>query len=109
MGGSRRKRGGSWNNNPINLRAANRNNNSPDNRNNNVGFRLATHPACPAKCHIATCEVVPPNLERCELRSRSWRCPAKEPRAVLGPVAHVNIRARRNLSPFHVQDKRDDG
>jgi formylglycine-generating enzyme required for sulfatase activity len=33
-------RGGSWNNdNPNNLRAANRNRNNPDNRNNNNGFR----------------------------------------------------------------------
>lgn len=34
-------RGGSWNNKPQNLRAANRNNNNPTNRNNNIGFRLA--------------------------------------------------------------------
>ena len=34
-------RGGSWNNNPQNLRAADRNNNNPDNRNNNIGFRVA--------------------------------------------------------------------
>jgi formylglycine-generating enzyme required for sulfatase activity len=34
-------RGGSWNNNPVNLRAANRNNNTPDNRNNNNGLRVA--------------------------------------------------------------------
>ncbi len=34
-------RGGSWNNNPQNLRAAYRNNNNPHNRNNNVGFRVA--------------------------------------------------------------------
>jgi formylglycine-generating enzyme required for sulfatase activity len=33
-------RGGSWNNDARNLRSANRNNNSPDNRNNNLGFRL---------------------------------------------------------------------
>jgi hypothetical protein len=33
-------RGGSWNNNPQNLRAANRNRNTPDNRNNNNGFRV---------------------------------------------------------------------
>jgi len=33
-------RGGSWNNNPGNCRVANRNNWNPDNRNNNVGFRL---------------------------------------------------------------------
>jgi hypothetical protein len=38
-------RGGSWNNNPRNLRAANRNRNTPDNRNNNLGFRLASPPA----------------------------------------------------------------
>ena len=35
-------RGGSWNNNPRNLRAANRNRNTPDNRNNNIGFRLGS-------------------------------------------------------------------
>ena len=34
-------RGGSWNNNPQRVRSANRNRNTPDNRNNNVGFRLA--------------------------------------------------------------------
>lgn len=39
-GTNRVKRGGSWNNDADNLRVANRNNNSPDNRNNNIGFRL---------------------------------------------------------------------
>jgi hypothetical protein len=34
-------RGGNWNNNWNNLRVANRNNNNPDNRNNNIGFRCA--------------------------------------------------------------------
>ena len=34
-------RGGSWNNKPENLRSANRNRNNTDNRNNNIGFRLA--------------------------------------------------------------------
>ncbi|MCP4468086.1 MAG: SUMF1/EgtB/PvdO family nonheme iron enzyme [Halieaceae bacterium] len=33
-------RGGSWNNNPDNARASNRNRNNPDNRNNNIGFRV---------------------------------------------------------------------
>jgi hypothetical protein len=41
-------RGGSWNNNPDNVRSTvrnnnhpdNRNNNHPDNRNNNIGFRV---------------------------------------------------------------------
>ncbi|MCP5426445.1 MAG: SUMF1/EgtB/PvdO family nonheme iron enzyme [Gammaproteobacteria bacterium] len=33
-------RGGSWNNNRTNARAAYRNFNAPDNRNNNIGFRV---------------------------------------------------------------------
>jgi retron-type reverse transcriptase len=33
-------RGSSWNNNPENLRSANRNRNTPNNRNNNLGFRV---------------------------------------------------------------------
>jgi RNA-directed DNA polymerase len=33
-------RGGSWNNNPQNLRSANRNRNTTHNRNNNLGFRV---------------------------------------------------------------------
>lgn len=40
-GTNRVLRGGSWNNNAQNARSANRNNNTPDNRNNNVGFRPA--------------------------------------------------------------------
>jgi hypothetical protein len=34
-------RGGGWNNNAGNCRSANRNRNTPGNRNNNLGFRLA--------------------------------------------------------------------
>ena len=41
-------RGGSWNNNPRNLRSANRNRNAPENRNNNVGFRVASTSAARA-------------------------------------------------------------
>jgi hypothetical protein len=33
-------RGGSWNNDPDNLLSSNRNNNHPDNRNDNIGFRV---------------------------------------------------------------------
>ena len=36
---SRALRGGSWNNNARNARAANRNENDRGNRNNNIGFR----------------------------------------------------------------------
>ncbi|WP_337958542.1 SUMF1/EgtB/PvdO family nonheme iron enzyme [Candidatus Accumulibacter vicinus] len=35
-------RGGSWNNDSENARAAYRNRNEPGNRNNNLGFRLAS-------------------------------------------------------------------
>ncbi|MBQ8424170.1 MAG: SUMF1/EgtB/PvdO family nonheme iron enzyme [Coprobacter sp.] len=38
---NRVNRGGSWNNNARNCRVSNRNNNTPDNRNNNLGLRLA--------------------------------------------------------------------
>jgi len=34
-------RGGSWNNNATNARVSYRNNNTPGNINNNIGFRLA--------------------------------------------------------------------
>ena len=37
---NRVNRGGSWNNEARNCRVSNRNNNTPDNRNNNLGFRL---------------------------------------------------------------------
>ena len=40
-------RGGSWNNEPDNARSAVRNRNTADNSNNNLGFRLASPPACP--------------------------------------------------------------
>lgn len=43
-GSNRVIRGGSWNENAENCRTANRNRNNPDNRNNNVGFRLAFVP-----------------------------------------------------------------
>ncbi len=40
-GTSRVLRGGSWFDNPISLRAANRSNVTPDYRSNNIGFRCA--------------------------------------------------------------------
>ena len=40
-GKNRVKRGGSWNNNADNAARAYRDNNNPDNRNNNLGLRLA--------------------------------------------------------------------
>ncbi len=43
-GDNRVNRGGSWKNSADNCRSANRNNNNPENRNNNVGFRVARRP-----------------------------------------------------------------
>ncbi len=43
-------RGGSWNNNGRNVRSAQRNHNTPDNRNDNIGFRLAR-----AQCDTGWC------------------------------------------------------
>ena len=48
-------RGGSWNNNPQNCRVANRNNNTPGNRNNNVGFRLANTGKYARDCRLYGC------------------------------------------------------
>ena len=42
-------RGGSWNNKPRNLRSANRNRNTTDNRNNNNGFRVARTLSSPSR------------------------------------------------------------
>ena len=44
VGTKRVNRGGSWNNNAVNCRVANRNRNNPDNSNNNLGFRLVLVP-----------------------------------------------------------------
>jgi formylglycine-generating enzyme required for sulfatase activity len=40
-GANRVIRGGSWNNDASNCAAANRNNDNPDGRNDNLGFRVA--------------------------------------------------------------------
>jgi len=47
-------RGGSWNNNQNNARCAYRNRNNPDNRNNNVGFRVAASHGIPCPAGNAT-------------------------------------------------------
>jgi hypothetical protein len=55
-------RGGSWNNNPQNLRAANRNRNTTDNRNNNLGFRVGS-------TLMRGCEVSNRSADNARLRS----------------------------------------
>ena len=74
-GDNRVKRGGSWNNTAANARVANRNNNNPGNRNNNIGLRLSSTRPGAAKCRSASrtpaTAVVPP----------SWTCPSPGARA----------------------------
>jgi len=57
-------RGGSWNNDAGNCRSANRNNNAPTNRNNNIGFRLVL----PA---VHTGKWILPHLTRMKFCSRT--------------------------------------
>ena len=47
IGSNRVNRGGSWNSNPSNSRVAYRNNNTPSNTNDNLGFRVVL--AAPAQ------------------------------------------------------------
>jgi len=49
------KRGGSWNDNPRNCRSAYRNYNTPDNRNNNIGFRVVC--SAPSTLHYQNWQV----------------------------------------------------
>jgi hypothetical protein len=65
-------RGGSWNNNAQNCRSAYRNNNEPDNRNNNLGFRLASSRQRPDALGLRT--------------HRLRQCPDHRP----GPVPRCN-------------------
>src|ERR1017187_10418182 len=48
-GSNRVSPGGNWNNNANNCRSAQRNNNNPSNRNNNIGFRVVLAPSQPAR------------------------------------------------------------
>ena len=85
---ARVNRGGSWNNdNPSNLRAANRNNNAPANRNNNVGFRCA-RPAVPVRRRVTA------------LRPALRRAPARGRGALGDELAMANGSAPR-ASPDH--------
>ena len=62
VGTNRVKRGGSWNNNASNCRVANRNNNSPGNSNNNIGFRLAHSSITPGGYRVNEQVIVPTTL-----------------------------------------------
>ncbi|MBN2001137.1 SUMF1/EgtB/PvdO family nonheme iron enzyme [candidate division KSB1 bacterium] len=57
-GSNRVMRGGSWNNNARNCRSAQRNNNRPENRDNNVGFRLVFVPQLTEKSRMTAGEQI---------------------------------------------------
>ncbi|MFZ4643406.1 MAG: SUMF1/EgtB/PvdO family nonheme iron enzyme [Phycisphaerales bacterium] len=82
-------RGGNWNNNSNNCRASQRNNNTPDNINNNIGFRVVSTP-------------------RLELRQEIAAGKAKSPGAKPGlPTSSCATRAgesRRSESSSHHRD-----
>ena len=68
-GSNRVKRGGNFNNNAQNVRSANRNNNSPDNRNNNLGVRLVSTGSCPKRRVYGSVSCVSAPVQALILRS----------------------------------------
>ena len=60
---SRLLRGGNWNNNSNNCRASQRNNNTPDNINNNIGFRVVSTPRLELRQEIAAGKAKSPGTE----------------------------------------------
>ena len=56
-------RGGNWNNNSNNCRASQRNNNTPDNINNNIGFRVVSTPRLELRQEIAAGKAKSPGTE----------------------------------------------
>ena len=93
-------RGGSWNNNPSNVRSANRNDNDPDNRNNNIGFRVLL---CVSSNSARCCQK---SGVRTDSRPEHWKLQACSC-VVLAPVTHREHRyAARTVSPQRGRPKR---
>ena len=63
-------RGGSWRNNARNCRSAYRNRNDPENRNNNLGFRLARSSA--DKVKLCQTEPAAFRAASCAAKTRPW-------------------------------------
>ncbi|MGH9845766.1 MAG: SUMF1/EgtB/PvdO family nonheme iron enzyme, partial [Blastocatellia bacterium] len=71
-GSNRVNRGGGWTNDAVNCRSANRNNDAPGNRNDNLGFRLVStsrsrwdavhgsHPRAQGQVHLPSSRAGPP-------------------------------------------------
>ena len=64
-------RGGNWNNNSNNCRASQRNNNTPDNINNNIGFRVVSTPRLELRQEIAAGKAKSPGLPKSSCATRA--------------------------------------
>ncbi len=95
-------RGGSFINNGNNCRSAYRNNNAPDNRNNNVGFRLAVS-ASTLYVRAGEWEFTGRALESPE-RIPAMRATASENKA--GRVRLVAHQGERRRGPLILRHKR---
>ena len=84
-GSNRVKRGGSWNNNARNCRAPNRNNDNPGNRNNNLGFRLASALQRPRARFTDRARVLGP-CPGGSSRAGECRTNSKRLRRLVGPI-----------------------
>ena len=77
-GARRVVRGGSWNNNEDNVRAAYRNRNNTDNRNDNQGFRVALSPQLsPILAGNAVRLLLTPEWAAAEVRELAWLSPVR--------------------------------
>ncbi len=90
-------RGGSWNNNPDNVRASARNNNHPDNRNNNLGFRVL----CSSHIEICSAAGIASRL-RLAGRGRRWIDGAGEscPHVAVSRRAHIKTERHLDSLPW---------
>ena len=92
MGSHRVLRGGAWNSNARNCRAAYRNDDHPDNANSNVGFRLA-------RAHERAAELAPDPTDSASAPTMHSPRAAKTVSAgvLVGPADAV-AKARRRVS-----------
>ena len=96
-GSNRVLREGNWNNDTNNLRVANRNNNTPSNRDNNIGFRCVL-----AQCQHLTVLGWPGwNPDRFRTRrirrtTKSRLVPVENPKTLGGSLLHERENARED-------------
>ncbi len=85
-------RGGSWNNDAENCRSAYRNRNEPGNRNNNLGFRLASTSHPPDGCRLRIASLRIRFVQPCRARAGLVRTKRTKP-----PASGSESEGRRGL------------